>query len=135
MHMSLSRPGRPPQGGGGPGAGAGGVRADLARFLPGPVIDRGGERCRLDDQRPQSIGKIRAFYGNFGNLVRAYAYIRSMGAEGLRQVAETAVLNANYLLAHLRSRFDLPHDRVCKHEFVLSGAPQKPQHRGTTQDM
>jgi len=67
--------------------------------------------------------------------VRAYAYIRSMGAEGLQQVAETAVLNANYLLARLRSRFDLPYDRVCMHEFVLSGARQKRQHGVTTKDM
>src|SRR5438094_590825 len=124
-----------PNGGGGPGAGAVGVKAHLAPFLPVPVIEREDGRFRFDDQRPQSIGKIRAFYGNFGNLVRAYAYIRSMGAEGLRQVAETAVLNANYLLAHLRSRFDLPYDRVCKHEFVLSGARQKRQHGVTTKDM
>ena len=135
MHMNLHKTFTTPHGGGGPGAGAVGVKAHLAPFLPVPVIEREDGRFRFDDQRPQSIGKIRAFYGNFGNLVRAYAYIRSMGAEGLRQVAETAVLNANYLLAHLRSRFDLPYDRVCKHEFVLSGARQKRQHGVTTKDM
>src|SRR5438132_6384101 len=135
MHFNLHKTFTTPHGGGGPGAGAVGVRAHLAPFLPVPVIEREDGRFRFDDQRPQPIGKIRAFYGNFGNLVRAYAYIRSMGAEGLRQVAETAVLNANYLLAHLRSRFDLPYDRVCKHEFVLSGARQKRQHGVTPKDM
>src|SRR5438128_1291757 len=135
MHMNLHKTFTTPHGGGGPGAGAVGVKSHLAPFMPVPVIEREDERFRFDDQRPQSIGKIRAFYGNFGNLVRAYAYIRSMGAEGLQQVAETAVLNANYLLARLRSRFDLPYDRVCKHEFVLSGARQKRQHGVTTKDM
>jgi glycine dehydrogenase subunit 2 len=135
MHMNLHKTFTTPHGGGGPGAGAVGVKSHLAPFLPVPVVERDGERFRLDDQRPQSIGKIRAFYGNFGNLVRAYAYIRSMGADGLRQVAETAVLNANYLLARLRSQFDLPYDRLCKHEFVLSGARQKKQRGVATRDM
>ncbi|HET6946303.1 MAG TPA: aminomethyl-transferring glycine dehydrogenase subunit GcvPB [bacterium] len=135
MHMNLHKTFTTPHGGGGPGAGAVGVKSHLVPFLPAPVVEKDGERFRLDDDRPHSIGKIRAFYGNFGNLVRAYAYIRSMGAEGLRQVAETAVLNANYVLARLRDRFDLPYDRVCKHEFVLSGNRQKKEHGVSTRDM
>jgi len=135
MHFNLHKTFTTPHGGGGPGAGAVGVKAHLAPFLPVPVVERDGERFRLDYDRPKSIGKIRAFYGNFGNLVRAYAYIRSMGAEGLRQVAETAVLNANYLLARLRGAFDLPYARTCKHEFVLSGSRQKRQYGVSTRDM
>ncbi|MDR7465882.1 MAG: aminomethyl-transferring glycine dehydrogenase subunit GcvPB [Armatimonadota bacterium] len=135
MHMNLHKTFSTPHGGGGPGAGAVGVKAHLVPFLPVPVVEKEGDRFRLDYDRPQSIGKIRAFYGNFGNLIRAYAYIRSMGADGLRQVAETAVLNANYVLARLRDRFDLPYDRLCKHEFVLSGTRQKKQYGVTTRDM
>jgi len=135
MHFNLHKTFTTPHGGGGPGAGAVGVKAHLADFLPLPTVERSGDRYRLDYDRPRSIGKIRAFYGNFGNLVRAYAYIRSMGADGLRQIAETAVLNANYMLARLRGRFDLPYDRVCKHEFVLSGSRQKKRDGVTTKDM
>jgi glycine dehydrogenase subunit 2 len=135
MHMNLHKTFTTPHGGGGPGAGAVGVKSHLVPFLPVPIVEKDGERFRLDENRPQSIGKIRAFYGNFGNLVRAYTYIRSMGAEGLRQVAETAVLNANYVLARLRDRFDLPYDRVCKHEFVLAGTRQKRESGVSTRDM
>jgi len=135
MHFNLHKTFTTPHGGGGPGAGAVGVKAHLAPFLPVPVIERAGERFRLDYERPQSIGKIHAFYGNFGNLVRAYTYLRSMGADGLRQIAEVAVLNANYMLARLRDRFELPYDRLCKHEFVLSGRRQKHDHGVTTRDM
>ena len=135
MHFNLHKTFTTPHGGGGPGAGAVVVKAHLAPFLPVPVIERAGERFRLDYERPQSIGKIHAFYGNFGNLVRAYTYLRSMGADGLRQIAEVAVLNANYMLARLRDRFELPYDRLCKHEFVLSGRRQKHDHGVTTRDM
>ena len=135
MHFNLHKTFTTPHCGGGPGAGAVGVKAQLAPFLPVPVIERAGDRFRLDYERPHSIGKIRAFYGNFGNLVRAYTYLRSMGADGLRQIAEVAVLNANYMLARLRDRFDLPYDRLCKHEFVLSGRRQKDEHGVTTRDM
>ena len=135
MHFNLHKTFTTPHGGGGPGAGAVGVKSHLAPFLPVPMVERDGDRYRLDDDRPQSIGKIRAFYGNFGNLVRAYTYIRSMGAAGLRQIAETAVLNANYMLARLRERFDLPYDRVCKHEFVITGTRQKKDYGVTTKDM
>jgi len=135
MHFNLHKTFTTPHGGGGPGAGAVGVKSHLVPFLPVPVVERDGDRFRLDTNRPKSIGKIRAFYGNFGNLVRAYAYLRSMGSEGMRQIAETAVLNANYMLARLRSAFDRPYDRLCKHEFVLSGTRQKRQYGVTTKDI
>ncbi len=135
MHFNLHKTFTTPHGGGGPGAGAVGVKSHLVPFLPVPVVDRDGARFRLDWNRPKSIGKITAFYGNFGNLVRAYTYIRSLGPEGIRQVAETAVLNANYMLARLKSAFDLPYERVCKHEFVLAGTRQKKQYGVTTKDM
>jgi glycine dehydrogenase subunit 2 len=135
MHFNLHKTFTTPHGGGGPGAGAVGVRAHLVPYLPVPTVERHGQRFTLDSARPKSIGKIRAFYGNFGNLVRAYAYIRSMGPDGLRQAAETAVLNANYMLSRLRDHFDLPYNRVCKHEFVLSGRRQRDRHHVTTKDM
>jgi glycine dehydrogenase (decarboxylating) beta subunit (EC 1.4.4.2) len=91
------------------------------------VIGKSKDRYVFEYDRPLSIGKIRSFYGNFGVLVRAYAYILSMGGEGLREAAENAVLNANYLMSRLKGSFLLPYDRTCKHEFVLSG---KRQHDG-----
>ena len=135
MHLNLHKTFTTPHGGGGPGAGAVGVRSHLAPFLPRPTVERAGGRFALDYDRPKSIGKMRAFYGNFGNLVRAYTYVRTMGASGLREASEMAVLNANYLLSRLRRYFDLPYDRVCKHEFVLSGRRQRDEYQVTTRDM
>lgn len=125
VHLNLHKTFTTPHGGGGPGAGPVGVKKDLIPFLPVPVVVKEGDRYRLDYDRPQSIGRVKGFYGNFGMLVRAYAYIRTMGPEGLRQVSECAVLNANYLMRRLAPYFDLPYDRHCKHEFVLSGRRQK----------
>ncbi len=135
MHFNLHKTFTTPHGGGGPGAGAVGVRAHLVPYLPVPSVERDGQRFTLQFARPKSIGKIRAFYGNFGNLVRAYTYIRSMGPLGLHEAAETAVLNANYVLSRLRDHYDLPYDRICKHEFVLSGRRQRDRHHVTTKDM
>jgi glycine dehydrogenase subunit 2 len=135
MHFNLHKTFTTPHGGGGPGAGAVGIRSHLVPYLPVPTVERDGQRFALDYARPKSIGKIRAFYGNFGNLVRAYAYIRTMGPDGLRQAAEMAVLNANYVLSRLRDHYDLPFDRICKHEFVLSGRRQCDAHHVTTKDM
>jgi glycine dehydrogenase subunit 2 len=135
MHFNLHKTFTTPHGGGGPGAGAVGIRSHLVPYLPVPTVERDGQRFALDYARPKSIGKIRAFYGNFGNLVRAYAYIRTMGPDGLRQAAEMAVLNANYVLSRLRDHYDLPYDRICKHEFVLSGRRQCDAHHVTTKDM
>ena len=124
VHLNLHKTFSTPHGGGGPGSGPVGVREDLVPFLPTPVVEKTEKGYVLDDNRPQSIGRVRSFYGNFGVGVRAYAYILSMGAEGLRQVAENAVLNANYLQCRLKEKYDLPYDAICMHETVLSGKRQ-----------
>jgi glycine dehydrogenase subunit 2 len=125
MHFNLHKTFTTPHGGGGPGAGPVGVKAHLAPFLPSPMVVRSGDGYGLDEDRPQSIGRVRSFYGNFGMLVRAYTYIRMLGPEGLRAVSENAVLNANYLLAQLKGAYDLPYARTCMHEFVLSARRQR----------
>jgi glycine dehydrogenase subunit 2 len=131
VHFNLHKSFTQPHGGGGPGSGPIAVADHIEPFLPRPVITRNGDgRFDLDDDRPKSIGKLRGFQGNYGCFVRAYAYIRSLGAEGLKDASETAVLNANYLLAKLRSlgvadKLPLAFGELCMHEFVLSGAPMK----------
>jgi glycine dehydrogenase subunit 2 len=120
LHKTFSQP----HGGGGPGAGPVGVRKHLAPFLPIPTVEKQGDAFVLDVDRPQSIGKVRSFAASFGVMVRAYAYIRSLGAAGLTQAAETAVLNANYLMHQLKGVYHLPYDRLCKHECVFSDAIQ-----------
>ena len=119
MHFNLHKSFSTPHGGGGPGAGPIAVKAHLAPFLPVPRIVMEGTRYTLDNDAPDSIGSVRAFYGNFGILLRAYTYIRGLGAKGIREAAENAVLNANYLLSQLRGEYHLAYDRVCQHEFVL----------------
>src|SRR5205814_8003394 len=116
-----------PHGGGGPGGGPIAVRDTLEAFPPVPAVVRDGDVFRLDFDRPKTIGKVRGYTGPFGVFVRSYAYIRSYGP-GLREMSETAVLNANYLLARLRSAFDPPYDRLCMHEFVLSARMLKREH-------
>ncbi len=128
MHYNLHKTFSTPHGGGGPGAGAVGVRECLAEYLPGPNVILGEDGEYVWRMPAHSIGRVKAFWGNFGILVRAYTYIRMHGAEGLRQVSENAVLNANYLQARLRDTYPIPHaDRTCMHEFVaqgkLEGAP------------
>ncbi len=125
VHLNLHKTFSTPHGGGGPGAGPVGVKKELVPFLPGPMIEFDGGKYTLDHERPLSIGRVKSFYGNFGVAARAYAYILSMGAEGLRRVSETAVLNANYIMNRLKEHFLLPYDRVCMHEFVLSAQKQK----------
>lgn len=125
VHLNLHKTFTTPHGGGGPGAGPVGVKKELIPFLPKPVLRKEGEHYTLDDNRPDSIGRVKAYYGNFGILVRAYTYIRTMGAEGLRKVSEQAVINANYMMRKLEKYYDLPYRQHCKHEFVLSGRKQK----------
>jgi glycine dehydrogenase subunit 2 len=125
VHLNLHKTFTGPHGGGGPGSGPVGVKADLIPFLPKPVIAKRGEEYVFDYDRPQSIGRVKPYYGNFGINVRAYTYIRSMGPDGLKAVTEYAVLNANYMMRRLAEYYDLPFDRHCKHEFVLSGRRQK----------
>ena len=125
MHFNLHKTFSTPHGGGGPGAGPVGAKAHLEPYLPIPVIERKGDEYRLVHDRPKSIGRMRSFVGNVGVVVRAYAYIRSLGASGLKAVAENAVINANYLLAELRASYCVPYDRPCMHEFVLSASEQE----------
>jgi glycine dehydrogenase subunit 2 len=138
VHFNLHKSFTQPHGGGGPGAGPIAVSERMEPFLPRPqVVRREGAgngsspvRYDLDHDRPLSIGRLRGFQGNYGVFVRAYAYIRSLGDPGLRDVSEVAVLNANYLLARLRQEGVLEYlpaayERLCMHEFVLSGAPMK----------
>ncbi|MEM4389098.1 MAG: aminomethyl-transferring glycine dehydrogenase subunit GcvPB [Candidatus Micrarchaeia archaeon] len=119
LHKTFSTP----HGGGGPGAGPIGVKAELEKYLPVPRIVKRGNRFAFDYKRPNSIGKVRSFWGNFGVMVRAYAYIRALGPK-LKEVAEVSILNANYLLQKLKDHYALPFDRTPCHEFVLSGEKQ-----------
>ena len=125
MHFNLHKTFSTPHGGGGPGSGPVGVAEHLVDFLPGPIV------VQIEDEEdlpgytfynpPKSIGPVKAFWGHFGMLARAYTYIRMLGDAGLRQAAEHAVLNANYLLSQIQGVYPLPYDRVCKHEFVIEG--------------
>jgi glycine dehydrogenase subunit 2 len=134
VHINLHKTFSQPHGGGGPGGGPIAVREQLAELLPRPVVVREGDRFRLDHDRPRSIGKVRGFSGAFGVFVRSYAFMRAWGP-GLREMSEIAVLNANYLLARLRDAYDLPYDRLCMHEFVLSARTMKLEHGITAFDV
>ncbi len=149
VHFNLHKTFTQPHGGGGPGAGPVAVSERIAPYLPCPQIIRrelaegngGAAPCYdLDYERPKSIGRLRGFQGNYGVFVRSYAYILSMGGDGLRDASETAVLNANYLLALLRREgvaeyLPAAYDRICMHEFVLSGAPMKRELQIKTLDL
>ena len=125
IHLNLHKTFAAPHGGGGPGSGPVGVKKELAKFLPVPIIEKvnneAGEKYILNYNKEASIGKIKNFYGNFSVLAKSYAYILTMGRDGLRKASEIAVLNANYLKENLKEYYDLPIDEVCKHEFVLRG--------------
>jgi len=119
IHLNLHKSFSTPHGGGGPGAGVLGVKSFLSDYLPVPRIIKQNNKYILDDMKEKSVGKIRAFYGNFGMLVRSYSYLMSWGTN-IRKVSEYAVLNANYLLSLLKEVYDLPYNRKCAHEFVIS---------------
>jgi glycine dehydrogenase subunit 2 len=126
VHFNAHKTFSTPHGGGGPGAGPIVVRDTLAPFLPVPLVEKAEDgRFFLEYDRPQSIGKMRTFYGNFGVLVRAFAYMRGLGADGLRRVSEMAVLNANYVMEGIKDVYDTPFERRCMHEFVVSAASLK----------
>ncbi len=126
VHLNLHKTMSTPHGGGGPGAGPVGVKSLLIPFLPKPIVSKRDDGTFYwDYDRPQSIGRVKAFYGNFGILVRAYAYIRTYGPEGLRRVSELAVLNANYMMHRLAPYYEVAYPGLCKHEFVLSGRKLK----------
>jgi glycine cleavage system P protein (glycine dehydrogenase) subunit 2 len=129
LHYNLHKTFSTPHGGGGPGSGPVGVAKHLVDFLPGPLVDIIEEGNEAEEVPPlygfvmpaKSIGRVKSFNGHFGMMVRAYTYMLMHGKEGIRQIAEYAVLNANYLLARLRGLYTVPYDRVCMHEFVLEG--------------
>ncbi|MCL2817189.1 MAG: aminomethyl-transferring glycine dehydrogenase subunit GcvPB [Clostridiales bacterium] len=127
VHLNLHKTFATPHGGGGPGAGPVGVKKDLVPFLPSPRIELIDGKFRFNDDLPLSVGRIKAFYGNFLVMVKAYCYILSMGAQGLKEVSQGAVLNANYVMNGLKEKFHLPYQRVCMHECVFSGKLQKEQ--------
>jgi glycine dehydrogenase subunit 2 len=134
VHINLHKTFSQPHGGGGPGGGPIAVRGMLEPFLPVPaVVERDGGYA-LDFDRPKSIGKVRGYTGPFGVFVRSYAYIRMYGPR-LREMSETAVLNANYVLARLKDAYELPYDRLCMHEFVLSARKLKRDHGVTALDV
>lgn len=127
VHLNLHKTFSTPHGGGGPGAGPVGVKESLVPYLPVPTVEKNSQgKFFLDWERPKSIGMMRSFLGNFLVAVKAYAYILTMGGEGLKRMTEDAVLNANYLLHLLKGHYELPYDRICKHEFVLSTRPLNP---------
>jgi glycine dehydrogenase subunit 2 len=134
VHFNLHKTFSQPHGGGGPGGGPIAVRDILEPYLPVPTVSRDGERFRWHEERPKSIGRVRAFGGPFGVFVRSYAYIRAYGPQ-LREMSEAAVLNANYLLARLREAYDLPYDRLCMHEFVVAARTLKREHGVTALDV
>jgi glycine dehydrogenase subunit 2 len=145
VHFNLHKSFTQPHGGGGPGAGPIAVSERIAPFLPRPIVTRDGEgRFALDEGAggggAKSIGRLRGFHGNYGCFVRSYAYIRSLGADGLKDASEVAVLNANYLLARLREKgvaehLPLAYGELCMHEFVLSGGPMKRELKIKTLDL
>ena len=125
VHFNLHKTFSTPHGGGGPGAGPIGVSEKLTPFIPVPTVEKDGDRYYLDYNRPKSVGSVNAFYGNFGVFVRAYTYIKKMGAKGLREVSENAVLNANYIKKCLQDYYYIPNNTPCMHECVFSAKYQK----------
>ena len=125
MHFNLHKTFATPHGGGGPGSGPVGVSAALAAFLPGPSVIRDGDTYRFAGTA-ESVGRMLAFHGNFGIMLRAFAYIRSMGAQGLKTATEMAVLNANYVRAGLAGHFNLPYDTATATEIAMQRSPAEP---------
>ena len=125
VHINLHKTFTTPHGGGGPGSGPVGVKEGLLPYLPLPVVVRDGDRFRLDHDRPESIGKVSSFYGNFGMVLRAYVYARMLGSEGMRRTSEMAVLNANYIARKLDPYYDRPKKAQPMHEMVFSASRQK----------
>jgi glycine dehydrogenase subunit 2 len=125
VHLNLHKTFSTPHGGGGPGAGPVGVKEKVAPFLPVPLVEKEGERFFLNYDLPKSVGRIRAFYGNVSVIVKAYAYVRALGGEGLARASRAAVINANYLLSKLKETFPAPHGDRCMHEFVLTASNLK----------
>ncbi|NFM44863.1 glycine dehydrogenase subunit 2 [Clostridium botulinum] len=130
-HLNMHKTFSTPHGGGGPGSGPVGVKKHLAKFLPVPTVEKENDKFILDYNRPDSLGKIRSLYGNFGVMVKAYTYILTMGKEGLKAASENAVLNANYIKESLRDYYNIGKDDICKHEVILSTLKENPHHIAT----
>lgn len=130
VHLNIHKTLSTPHGGGGPGGGPVGVKERLIPYLPVPLVDKKEDCYSFNYDLPESIGKVHSFYGNFAVVIKAYTYLRMMGADGLKQVSADAVLNANYLMNLLKKTYYLPYDRICKHEFVLSARPEKKKGAG-----
>ncbi len=135
VHFNLHKTCSTPHGGGGPGAGPIGVKEHLVPFLPGPLPAKGEQGYSWQEAGPQSIGKVRANMGNFGVLVRAYTYIRTYGPDGLRHVAESAILNANYLKHELASDYEIAYPQTCQHEFVATAEDYRKEYGVTALDI
>jgi glycine dehydrogenase subunit 2 len=135
MHINLHKTFSTPHGGGGPGAGPVCVTAALTPFLPGPLPVRLEDGSFGIGWTDRSIGRVRSFFGNFGVMVRAYAYVLALGGDGLRAASEQAVLSANYLKEKLKGTYPVPYDRPCMHEFVLSGGKLRREHGIRTLDV
>jgi glycine dehydrogenase subunit 2 len=135
MHYNVHKTFTGPHGAGGPGAGPIAVRAPLAPYLPAPIVKKVGDHFQLDYDRPRSIGRVRCFFGNVGILVRGYCYIRTLGARGLREVSENAVLNANYLLARVKEKYEVPYGGRCMHEFVASARSLRRERKISAMDI
>ena len=136
MHYNIHKTFATPHGGGGPGSGPIGVRKDLVKFLPKPMVGKKDGKFFLDfGDEETSFGKVHTFFGNFAVNVRAYIYIKMIGAEGLRRISENAIINANYLMRKLEKHYYVPHNIECMHEFVASGKWQKDKHGIKTLDI
>ncbi len=132
LHFNLHKTFSTPHGGGGPGAGPVGIKNIFEPFLPTPVVEKSESGFHLNHNRPQSIGKVKNFFGNFGMLVRAYTYIRSLGPDGIRRISEMAVLNANYIKASLKDHYHLPYPGPSLHEVVFNDREQLENNVKTT---
>ncbi len=135
VHFNLHKTCSTPHGGGGPGSGPIGVKEHLVALLPGPLPGKGDQGYYWQDPGPQSIGKVRANKGNFGVLVRAYTYIRTYGPDGLLHVAQSAILNANYLKHELASDYEIAYPQICQHEFIATAGLQKEESGVTALDV
>jgi glycine dehydrogenase subunit 2 len=135
MHYNVHKTFTGPHGAGGPGSGPIAVRQPLAPYLPAPIVARSGAAFHLDYDRPKAIGRVRSFFGNVGILLRGYFYIRTLGPQGLREVSENAVLNANYLLSRLRGVYEVPYGERCMHEFVASARGLRRERKVSAMDV
>lgn len=135
QHYNVHKTFTGPHGAGGPGSGPIGVRDFLAPYLPAPIVVKDGGQFRLNYDLPKSIGRVRSFFGNVGILYRGWAYIRTLGPDGLRRVSEHAVLNANYLLSRIKHAYEVPHGDRCMHEFVASAKTLRREKRISAMDV